>query len=370
MTPRKLLILTGTLVVLGLVAYWSSRPPRPQATEGLRTGDRLLADLDLNAIAAITIASSNQTAELARKDGIWVASTLHDYPVDFDKLRGQLTAFPDLKVGQVVRGGESMLEELGLGDGRTTVSFRDGNGGVLAELRLGDARTTRQDAQFGGMPDGHYVRVGDGPVAVVAESQSAWTADAAAWIQKQLLQITGTTIRRVTVTHPDAQYSIAFPAGGSGEVDGLAEGETTNTGNVGRLQRALSYLSCQTVADPGLPAETTGMDTPIVYTAADDDGVTYTAMVGAETTNDGRYVRFDITCEEPAPPTRADAEALVPDEVEPDTKTARHSAADESWPFRHRAPGSRSMECGASAPLCFLFGMGASCAAGVFCWTA
>lgn len=316
MAQRKLLMLTGVLVVLGLIAYWSSRPPRPAAIQGIRAGDPILADLDLNAIADIEIASTNQTVKLARKDGIWVADSLYDYPVDFTKLRGQLTALPNLKVGQVVRGGEAILAELGLGEQRTTVTFRDEGGSDLAELRIGIPRTAQQDSQFGGMPDGHYVRAGEGPVAVVADNLTAWTGDETGWINKQLLQVTGTTLHQVSVDHPDGAYTVSYPDGGSGEVEGLAEGETTNTGNAGRLQRALSYLSFQTVADPTGSDQETGMDSPIVYTAVDQDGVTYTANIGAETA-DGRYARFDIAYQEPPPPTREDAEALVPDEIEP-----------------------------------------------------
>lgn len=326
MAQRKLLILAGILVALGLIAYLSSRPSKPALTQGMASGDVLLESLDLNAIVKITIASSNATVELARKDGIWVAESLFDYPVDFEKLRGQLTALPGLKIGQLVRGGESMLEELGLDDDRTTVTLMDESGSELAALQIGETRSSQQNTQFGGMPAGHYVRMGEGPVAIVADSLSSWTGESANWIKKQLFQVSGPSIHNVSVTHPDGSYDIRFPGGASGEVSGLQEGETTNTGNAGRLQRALSYLSCQSVADPALSDEDFGLDDTIVYRATDEDGLTYTAHIGAETDDDGRYARFDVSYEEPEAPTRDDAEALVPEEAEP---TATETTAGE-----------------------------------------
>ncbi len=319
MSGRKLFILTIVLIVLGLGAYLSQQGTGPKGDTGAQPGDKIFADLDLNAIRQITVASADATNVLKRKDNRWVAANLYDYPADFDKLRGQLTTLPDIKIGQLVRGDKDMLHEFGLGDAASTVTFAGVDGAELAALSIGETRTRQAPemaAYGGGFPDGQYIRVGDGPVALVTQNLSAWSTDPSAWIQKKLLQVTSSDIVAITVAITGGTYTVNFPNGGTGTLPDLAEGQTMNAGNAGRLQRALNYLNCDSVADPS--RTDTGLDAPTTYTAIAKNGLVYQVDLG-EAAGNSRYARLSVSFDQPATPTQEDAAALVPEEAENET---------------------------------------------------
>ena len=52
----------------------------------VQAGDKVLPELDLNAVRAVQVAGPDGTASLARVEGVWVAGDLHGYPVHFEDL--------------------------------------------------------------------------------------------------------------------------------------------------------------------------------------------------------------------------------------------------------------------------------------------
>ena len=301
MSAKRLGILAVVLVVLAVAAFLT-RPTGPAgAVRAPGLGDPVLPELDINQTQRITIESPTGTNELVRARSQWVVASLHEYPADFVRLREQLTGLQALKIGQVMRGDAATRQETGVGDGAKVVTLHGSNDTVLATLRIGQARTGQSAAGgFGGYPDGQYLAVDDESILVVAGSLHGWSERPADWIARQLLQVDAEQVASIAVDDGTQAYQIQIDTNQVMTLEGLGAEETFDAGAAGRLKRALSYLSCQDVADPSLTDEAMGFDEPARYVATLRDGTAYTVTLGA-VTNSARYARFAITGGEPAP---------------------------------------------------------------------
>ena len=311
MNPRKLVLLLMVFVVLLGTVLLVSRPPRRPAMGTVQAGDKVLPELDLNAVRAVQVAGPDGTASLARVEGVWVAGDLHGYPVNFEDLRQRLRALADLEIGQVADGeGTELLEEYGLGAAATRITLSAEDGSALAEVNLGKAREGRREGPYGGgFPDGHYLRVGGGPVLLVAERVGPYPVQSTGWIEKQLLDVSSSDLQAVNVSSTNGSYTVTFEDGPA--MEGLADDEEIDSAGADRLRRGLQYLNCTTVAGPA-HQDGLGFDQPASFTATAKDGVTYTVLLGGDS-GEGRYARFSFAYAEPPEVTRAEAEALVPE---------------------------------------------------------
>jgi hypothetical protein len=325
MSGRKLAILALIFVVLGFAAYLPRRPSETQRGDTPVSGDELFANLDVNAIASVEINADGKTSTISKKDDTWIVGSLYDYPADRSKIVEQLRGLKFLKIGQTVRGGDKMLDEFGLGEDSDSIRFIDSAGTELAALRIGKARTPKKTGQppsgpagFGGMPDGRYISTDGSNVILIDDSLSTWVGSDDGWVKKQLLSVTGTDITTVTVSSNDTAYSLNFESG-EAKLGDLAEDEKLDTGDAGRVRGALNYLSFDSIADPALSDENTGMGNPITYRAKEKSGIVYELKIGGTPadSDDKRYAQVAVSYGALPPPTREDAEALVPSQPEP-----------------------------------------------------
>lgn len=326
MSGRKLVILALILVVLGFAAYLPRRPSETQRGDAPVSGDELFANLDVNAIASVEINTDGKTSTISKKDDTWVVGSLYDYPADRSKIVEQLRGLKFLKIGQPVRGGDKMLDEFELGEDSDSIRFIDSAGTELATLRIGKARTPKKTGQppsgpagfGGGMPDGRYISTDGSNVILIDDALSTWVGSDDGWVKKQLLSVTGTDITTVTVSSNDTAYSLNFESG-EAKLGDLAEDEKLDTGDAGRVRGALNYLSFDSIADPALSDEDTGMGNPITYRAKEKSGIVYELKIGGTPadSDDKRYARVVVSSGALPPPTQEDAEALVPSQPEP-----------------------------------------------------
>ena len=332
MSIKKLFVLAIVLLVLGLLAMQSRKvKPVHRSADGPAPGDLVFADLDVNAVAAVEIQTADGTNRLARGEEEWTVDSLHGYPANFDTLRKQLAALSLMKIGQAVRTGESLLPEFGLGDDATTVRLLDKNDAPLSEFRIGTNRTSASSGQFGGYPDGQYLLAPNGSVVLVADSMTVWQGKAEGWANLRILELNGNDVVKASVTSSGQTVAVTFADAGAGNIEGLADNESVNAGNSGRLRRALNYLNAQTIADPALDGAATGLDDPVVYVAEAKDGITYTANIGAKA-DGGRYARFAFAFTEPPGPTREEAEAAVPPDPAPPAGDEPPAEGEETAP--------------------------------------
>lgn len=346
MSARNLIIMAVVVVLLGGGLWLQRTMQETGRTADWQTGDPLFPGLDINAVRHIVIEQPDGKVIVSRpsEEDIWRVESLYGYPADFPALAGFLRKVKELEVGQVVRGGEDFRAELGLapaaGEERapTVLTLETADGLRLASLEAGSARTkSMPDRPGGGYPDGRYVQAGHGPVVLIAEQLSRLDADPAGWIQRQLLEVSASAIQRVSVQGPQTNCTITVLGRGQYELDPPPAAEREiDTSRAGRLARALQYLRCATVADPGRQAESMGLDEPRRLTFVTDRGFTYELSLGQPPEDEACYARLSVSYEPPPGPTRENVIAALPDPKtggeaqEPDTADSREARVEET----------------------------------------
>ena len=314
MKSNRNTILAITVAVLGVGAYFATRETNaPRSVSGVKPGDDLLPGLDLEKAATLRVASSNQTVEI-RKDGDgWKAASLHGFPANDETVAQQLIALSSLRVGQVMPGGEKIPGDFGLDAAARKVEVLDATGKVLGAVSIGKPRVRAgaSDNPFGGMPEGNFVRAGEGPVVLVDTDLGALSSDAIRWINPNLFSLSSADITRIAVSTTNESSIVTLAGNGKYAMDGLAADEEVNTGRAGRLERGLQYINVSGVIDAKTPAEKTGLDKASLYVVETKEGLRYTVSIGGNAEN-GRYATFSFAYEAPPGPTEDDArKALI-----------------------------------------------------------
>ncbi|MCL1920696.1 MAG: DUF4340 domain-containing protein [Kiritimatiellaeota bacterium] len=286
MTTKKLITLAAAAAVLGGLAYMSSNAKKLK-TPAL-AGKPVLKTLDLEAVQRIEVSDNGQKGlTLESTDAGWVVSSLFGYPADITKIRENLLALADLKIGQVAKGKK-------LGDARL-VDLQDAAGKSLATLRLGEMKmreATGQMAMYGGgaYPDGRYVATEGDAVYLVKETLDAFDGDPNRWIDTQLAAVPVIQITSAEFTVEGERLTLAKNAG-TWALDGLGEGEELDASKLHGIDSVLGRLSFSAVADPALTDEQLGFTTGAVFRVALTGGETYTATLGAAAGAD-RYFKI------------------------------------------------------------------------------
>ena len=315
MKIKTLLLLIFVLLVLVSIALWRERGPSSPAGPKSTADAALLSDLDVNAVESIELIGPAGTTTVVRKEGIWTVAQQYNYPADFRPLAERLRRLADLKMGQLVRGGEQHLDEFGLDAAHAVRVLLKGAGDkTLASIQLGKPRMGGSSESFGGMrmPQGYYVRVGEGPVTLLKEDLSDYPADSGLWTDHVILSVRPETIREISSTSTQGEFHVQVKSPGLYEIAGMKTNEDLNTMNVDRLANALSALRMNRVADPAAQETGYGFDTPAVYTAHAADGMTYIVTLGAVAPPSGRYAKIKIEYAPPAAPTLEQTRASMP----------------------------------------------------------
>ena len=254
-----------------------------------------------------------------------------DYPADFDRVIREMRALAELEVGQVMKGGTDYLGEFGLApsaddpNGPDAVVFRDASGTDLGRLEIGDERMSS-----GGYPDGTYVRMGDGPVWLVATSLRRIPRTPREWVKTDIVSVYPTEIAEVQVTPAKGDaYTLSKQGADGYTLDGLAEDEEVDATVGAKATRAIQRLEFTNIADPSLSDAEMGFDEPSVYNAVTTEGLVYEATLGGEADANNRYARFLVKPPVEVPELEAEeGEEEAPDASDTDRLAAR--AEDEN----------------------------------------
>lgn len=258
MNRKQLTLLLVAVVVLGGLALWvrhqqmaSYRP-----TKG-RMGEKVLGQLDVNAVAALRILHGTNEVNLHRQEGRWRVAERGDYPADFSKISELVRQLAELKTVQTVEAGESQLGRLELrppdseeGAG-TLIELKSEDGSLLASLLLGKKhlRKPSEPSALGGdegWPDGRYVMVPGKPetLSLVSETFSSVEPKPEQWLDKEFFKVQ--KIREVQVTSPEATNSWTLSRTtetGSMVLADIQPGETLDTSRASSVANALGYPS-------------------------------------------------------------------------------------------------------------------------------
>ena len=103
MTTQKLVSLTAVAAVLAGLAYYSNT--REKVKTPTQSGKPVLSGLDLSDVSKIEAGSAGgKKLVLEGSDSGWVIRSLFSYPADITKIRENLLALKDLKIGHVATG--------------------------------------------------------------------------------------------------------------------------------------------------------------------------------------------------------------------------------------------------------------------------
>ena len=330
---KKLLILIGVFAVLAGAAYLVNKKQQGGGQSTPSGSGEDVFDFDVNQVAQIVVESPDTTNTLTRKEGQWVSDSLFGYPVDYEKLHEEVMKVRDLKNVQLVRGGEQMLDDLGLeADKRAVVKLLDEAGKEVQVLWIGDQRMSeRTGGQFGSMemPDGQYIRTGaEGDVLLAGDSFQALRGEAESWVEKEVSNISQADVQRIEVLHTNATNNVSIEKKGTDyTLAQLAEGMEVDTGKAGSLFGAFNYLNFKKVANPKLDDPTAGFHENR-RTVVESEGIHYTFQVGGDLDGD-RYFRTRADVGETKPtPTREDAEKAVP-KPEEETEESKKKWEDD-----------------------------------------
>jgi len=311
MTNKKLVSLTAAAAVLVGLAYFSSTSKKVK-TPSL-VGKPVLAEFDLSEVAKIEAgASGGKKLALESTDAGWVIKSLFGYPADIAKIRENLLALKDLKVGHVAAGKKLGAPAL--------VDLQNAAGKSLATLRLGDKhmrQPTGEMAQFGGggFADGRYVSAaGSDTVVLVKEALEPFDGDPKSWADTQIAAVPSADITAIDLT-ANGKTAKLSKKDGAWTIDGLGAKEEFDTSKSYGVESALSSLAFNTVVDPALTEEKLGMATGAVFKVTLKNGEAYTAKIGtaAEGGTD-RY--FKISAAFSAVGTNATENAALAKKVE------------------------------------------------------
>ncbi len=270
-------MLAGAAVVLVGLAFLSGQ--RNAVKTPAAHGKKLFPQLDVSQVATIEITKpSGDTLTLTSSDAGWTVSALHGYPADLVKIRENVLKLAELKAGQEAPG-RSMANP-------TTIRLKDAAGKTLAELALGDQYMRKSgDMGFGSYPDGRYVTVeGRNAVYLVDDTLTSLDGDVTDWVDMQIPSPSGSTIQAIEISNAGADLALV-KTNGAWTVTDLGADEEMDSGKLYSLDSALSYLRFNGIAAPALTDDALGFATGTVYRAVYADGITYTAHVGAPTTN-------------------------------------------------------------------------------------
>ena len=293
MKTKKMIGLAAAAVILGGLAYVSSSSKKVKTPSD--TGKLVLPHLDLSKIQQIELSKkSDRKLVLKSAESGWTITSLYNYPADITKIRKNLLALKDMKVGQ--NAPASKIANAALLD------MQDESGKSLATLRIGDQhsrKATGQMAMYGGgsYPDGRYLSAGGSEkVYLVKETLSSITATPANWADTEIVSLISSDINGIAIIQGDDAV-ILSKKDGSWTLAGLKEDEEFDTSKSYAIESALKDLTFNTLADPSMSDDQLGITTGIVFKVTMNNGESYTASIGSCLTGSSdRYMKIWATC--------------------------------------------------------------------------
>lgn len=208
-----LLIVLGALIGVALVTRDTSENRlKPAAAR-----EKLLPDLDVNAVRKIRLKEGDKTVTLAITGSEWTVAERSNFPAAFEKIAKTLVELKDQKTGKqrtLGQGawGDLQLNEPGKGTAEESgllVELLGENDKALATLVLGKNITSstvgKEASPFGGGGNERYVRVKDDGTAVWVVDNQFYEMQTRPedWVEKSFIDVA--RIKEVEITTPKAE---------------------------------------------------------------------------------------------------------------------------------------------------------------------
>ena len=244
MSKKTLWTLVALLAALAVASWWNGRRANAPVAETAAAAQRLLPDVDLNAVRAIVLADAAATARVAKVDDVWRVAEMEDAPADVGRLRDLLRTLDEQDDVQLAEAGAEHLADYGLAPAGEPAPLRielQHDQGTTV-LQLGKRREPRNAENMWGAPAGRYARVDEGPVLLLKDDLALAQAVPDVWWERTLLAVPPESVRRVETSGADGACAIARDTHGVFVLENAAAGETVDVAAADRLFGALRNL--------------------------------------------------------------------------------------------------------------------------------
>lgn len=369
MNTRSLKVLAVLVLVLFVAVFALNRP----ANDDGERNELLFPDLKdrLDEVSEVTIADAGGAVTITRTEEGWVVPDKGGYEANTGALRELLLAIAEARTIEQKTSNSELYERLGVED-----PMGEGSNGVLVEsagLGTDDFALILGDPVQG---EYRYVRLADAKESWLIDRNPEIPADAGGWLAADIVDIPSSSVRSVTITHPDGEairIRKADPEAANFEVDGIPEDRELSYPSV--ANGVAAALASLTLEDVRASATAGGVDataaaatttTRTVFTTFDglriavesSTGSTGQDPAGKEAGEDGDAVPEAETWITLAASVVPDAGVEGPqgdeDAVEPDVQEGDAGSTsgneDEALPDVQDAPQAASGESGGAAP--------------------
>lgn len=340
MKSKSFIIILIIFVLLALISYFMYGR-KPAETQAVKMGGKLLSDLDVNAMANLTLMDSKTRVRLTKGESIWQVEERHGFPADFTKLTELAKKLTKLKIGRSFAATEESLARLALLDpmdddapkekAGTRIILKDNADKALADIIIGSARSSSAGS------GGQYLRHSDSETVYLVDGSFQFLKTAPTdWLHKDVFDIDEEKVRTVTCFTADKAnplFTVLREAAGKApQLVDPPENRTPDKNKIDQLVGALSPLKIDDVdGEPRKDAATAENEAGLrlVYTLFDGKTITVYPSKTGEADKE-RYllrVRADYT----PPPAAADsAPDKAPAEADQSAAGAQEAAAGES----------------------------------------
>ncbi len=281
---QKLSIVTGILVVLGGV-LWFTQNPSSNENGNTKTNLPVLAELDSQKLASVEIQAGAQKIELTKDpNGIWLVRS-KNYVADPQAIRELLLKLVEVRLGDPITENAKHHERFRL------VHIKDNNNqwdeektGSLILLKNQDGSNSLElilgkDRDSG---EGQYVRYADDAVVYLLPETISLETEIDDWLDTSIADVDGEKLakslelkRGETLVKLDREKEEADWTGSD-----LTESETIEASEVDSLSSALKDLNFAEIAPADKPAADLGRETLSHFTMELFDGRIYQVSVG------------------------------------------------------------------------------------------
>ncbi len=299
MKGKSLAIILAAAAVLGGAGIFLYKNSGDSWKEtGNATPGAKVLNLDVNAVAQITIQTHGSELHLVKKDDDWVVPERANYPANFEPIRNLLIKIGDMKTIQEVKVGASQLARLELESPEkdtgtaTRIEFKGANGQSLGGLLVGKRYLRKGDddaAAMGmggpsGFPVGRYVlpTAGGAKVSLITETLEEIVPTAEQWLNHDFIKIANITSIALAGTTEPQHWKVTRddPSGEAWKLEGAKPEETLDSGKAQPLATVLAGPGFFDVLPADAKPTDTGLDKPEILTVETSDKITYTLKIG------------------------------------------------------------------------------------------
>lgn len=256
MNAKTLSILAGLTILMIVAAVFLGQEQHETFPQ---SGELMFPDLmgKINDIAEITIESKDDTITIARNESSWGVKEKDGYPADLEKVKRTLIGMAELRIREPKTKNPDLYKKLGLqdkdadGSTSTLVTLHTKNNTETTTLVVGQQRPAKGEPSlseiFVRKPDDHQTWLVVGKLQL----ENVLTE----WLDKEVVDIEGTRIQRVTVRHPDGDVLIVQktkPGDLDFHIAGMPKGyKISSQFNVNNVATTLANLALDDVKKEG-----------------------------------------------------------------------------------------------------------------------